>query len=405
MSRRALPLILAIFAVGTSELIPSGILQGLATRFGVSLATVGLTVTVYALTMAFLGPAVTAVTLRYRRSTVAVALLLVFAAGTAVVALAPTFPVLLLGRVLTASIHGTLMAVVVILAERSAPAGKSGSAVAAMQFGINLATVVGVPLGTWFSGIAGWRWTFAVIGLLGAVASVLIAMTVWPPEPHADGGGATLADELAVLRAPQVSGMVVATALYSAAMFAIITYLQPTLDEAAGITGLGFSLALFGYGIASLGGNVLGGRLANGKLPPRLLAAGIAFAASCALVGLAHGVPLTVAALVFFGVATFALIPLLQTRVLTAAAAAPNVALTANMSAFGVGAAGGSLLGGRVLEATGSAASIAFAAAGLALASWVFVTILNARLRPDGSPETDAAGPGAVDTVDRAEAS
>lgn len=376
MTRRVVPLIVAIFAVGTSELMPSGILNNLSAQFAISIGTVGLTVTVYALTMAVAGPAVTAITLRFRRSTVAVGLLLLFGAGTALVALAPNFPVLLVGRVVTASVHGTLMAAVVILAERSAPEGKSGSAVAAMQFGVNLATIVGVPLGTWLSHVVGWRWTFAAVGLLGMVASVVIAMTVWPPEA-ADVGGTSLAGEVAVLRAPQVGGMVVATAIYSAAMFAIITYLQPLLDGAAGIVGVGFSLALFGYGLASLAGNALGGRLADRDLALSLLAVGPAFVVSCLLVGFARGVPFTVAALLLFGSATFALIPLLQTRVLTAAAAAPNLALTANMSAFGVGAAVGSLLGGWTVNLFGNASSIGFVAAILAAAGWAVVVLLN----------------------------
>lgn len=141
-------LVLGIFCVGTAELSPSGMLGELSRDLSVTIPTAGLLVTVYALTVVVGGPIVTAITTRIRRKYLLVLLLLVSVLGNILCALAPTFELLLVGRMVTAVVQGTFMAVCVVTAGNMAAEGKQGSAVAGTQLGVNFATVLGVPFGT-----------------------------------------------------------------------------------------------------------------------------------------------------------------------------------------------------------------------------------------------------------------
>lgn len=129
-------LILGIFCVGTAELSPSGMLGELSRDLSVTIPTAGLLVTVYALTVVIGGPVVTAITTRVRRKYLLVLLLLVSVAGNITCAFAPTFELLLVGRMITAVIQGTFMAVCVVTAGNMADGGKKGSAVAGTQLGV-----------------------------------------------------------------------------------------------------------------------------------------------------------------------------------------------------------------------------------------------------------------------------
>ncbi|MEY9947535.1 DHA1 family inner membrane transport protein [Kitasatospora sp. GAS1066B] len=347
MRFRMAVLILAIFCVGTAELAPSGMLGDLSRDLSVTVPTAGLLVTVYALTVVVGGPIVTALSPRVRRKYLLVALLLVSVAGNLVSSLAPNFGVLIVGRMLTAVIHGTFLAVCVVTAGGMAAKGREGSAVAATQLGINLATVLGVPLGTLVAHQFNWRATFGGVAALAAVAAVLILLVI--PD---DGGtaGSSAAHELRVFKKWQVLGTVLATVLCSAGMFTLITYMVPLLTDVGKFPSAWVPAVLVAYGLGSIVGNTIGGRIANRSADVAVLTMSWTLAAVCLLYWLAAPSAVGAAAFLFlFSIATFALIPGLQTKVLAAAADAPTLSLTANMSAFGLGAALGSWAGGQVI--------------------------------------------------------
>ncbi|MFK0120341.1 MFS transporter [Streptomyces sp. NPDC090994] len=341
-------LILAIFCVGTAELAPSGMLGDLSRDLSVTIPTAGLLVTVYALTVVVGGPLVTAATTRVRRKHLLVGLLLVSVAGNVLSSLAPTFGLLVVGRVLTAVIHGTFLAVCVVIAGGMADEGKEGSAIAGTQMGINLATVLGVPLGTLVAQHLDWRATFGSVAVLALLATVLILLVI----PDADGdSGASAAHELRAFASWQVIGTVLATVLCSGGMFTLITYMVPLLTDVGDFPSAWVPAVLVAYGLGSLAGNALGGRCADRSVDAAVLALSTALAAVCLLYWVAAPTPVGGAVfLILFSIATFALIPGLQAKVLAAAADAPTLSLTANMSAFGLGAALGSWAGGQIID-------------------------------------------------------
>ncbi|MFF4032917.1 MFS transporter [Streptomyces sviceus] len=383
MPFRLAALILAIFCVGTAELSPSGMLDDLSADLAVSIATAGLLVTAYALMMVVGGPAVTALTTRVRRKTLLVALLAVFVLGNVVCALAPGFGVLMAGRVVTAAVHGTFMAVCVVTAGNMVGADKGGGAVAATQLGINLATVLGVPMGSFLAQHYDWRAPFGVVAALATVAIGLVL--AWVPDTPAPT--VTAAHEARVFRRPNVWGTVGATVLCSAGMFTLITYMVPLLTGVGGLPRRWVPAVLLAYGLGSIVGNLLGGRFADRGIDRAVGQLSWALTAVCLLVWLlAPYGPAGAFALVLFSLATFALIPGLQAKVLTEAADAPTLSLTANMSAFGLGAALGSWLGGLLTESAAGTRAVPLGAAALTASGALLV--LGLRRAARRTPQT-----------------
>jgi DHA1 family inner membrane transport protein len=363
-------------------------LDDLSADLSVSLATAGLLVTAYALTMVVGGPLVTALTTRVPRKLLLVGLLAAFVLGNVVCALASGFGMLMAGRVLTAVVHGTFMAVCVVTAGDMAGKGKGGAAVAATQLGINLATVLGVPMGSFLAQHYDWRAPFAIVAALAAVAIVLIL--AWVPGTPAPT--VTAAHEARVFRRPNVWGTVGATVLCSGGMFTLITYMVPLLTGVGHLPRHWVPGVLLAYGVGSIVGNVLGGRYADRGVDRAVGRLSWVLVAVCLLCWLlapyAAGSAL---ALVLFSLATFALIPGLQTKVLAEAADAPTLSLTANMSAFGLGAALGSWIGGLFTDSGLGTRAVPLGAAALTASGALLVLALRraARRAPAAPPSND----------------
>ncbi|WP_165956836.1 MFS transporter [Kribbella antibiotica] len=387
-------LILAIFCVGTAELAPSGMLGDLSRDLTVSIPTAGLLVTVYALTVVIGGPLVTAATTRVRRKHLLVGLLLVSVLGNVVSSLAPTFGLLMIGRVLTAVIHGTFLAACVVIAGSMADEGKKGSAVAGTQLGISLATVLGVPLGTLVAHQLNWRATFGGVAVLAVITIVLILLVI--PDSPATTTAPSAAHELRELKKWQVIGIVLATVLCSGGMFTVITYMVPLLTDVGGVPATWVPVVLFGYGVGSIAGNAIGGKFADRSIDAAVIGLSSILAAVCALYWLVAGTAVGAAAfLILFSMATFALIPGLQVKVLSAAADAPTLSLTVNMSAFGLGAALGSWAGGQLIAQGLGIRSVtlgaaAFTALGAVLIAQTVHSGRRQRVAADATPQTVA---------------
>lgn len=381
MHVRMAVLILGIFCVGTAELSPSGMLGELSRDLSVTIPTAGLLVTVYALTVVVGGPLVTAVTTRIRRKYLLVLLLLVSVLGNIVCAFAPTFELLLVGRMITAVIQGTFMAVCVVTAGNMAAEGRKGSAVAGTQLGVNLATVLGVPFGTLVAQQINWRATFGSVAVLALVAVVLILIVI--PDDGEATVRTSVRHEVRAFTSWQVIGTVMATVLCSGGMFTLITYMVPLLTDVGGIADAWVPVILLAYGVGSIVGNFIGGRCANRSIEATVLGLSWVLAAVCVLYWVAAPSEVgSVIFLVLFSISTFALIPGLQTRILTTAADAPTLSLTVNMAAFALGAALGSWAGGQVIALGFGTRAITLAAAGFSvIGALVIAQVVHAARR------------------------
>ncbi|GLY90955.1 MFS transporter [Actinoallomurus iriomotensis] len=337
-----------VFTVGTAEYVMVGLLPTLSAGLRVPVPTAGLLVSWYALTVAVGGPLVTALTLRLPRKALLLALLVVFAGANAVAAVATGFGMLVAARMVTALTHSTSFAVAIVLAVGMVPPARRGQAIAVVAAGGNLATVLGAPLGTWLGQTYGWRTTFwAIVALSALMFAAVAALTARPAE---EASGPSRA-ELATLRQRRVVTLLGIIVVSQAGLFAFYTYLSPFLGL-RGFSPRTVTLLLAILGAGALAGNFTGGRLADrapwGSLSATILALAGALAA-LALAGRLRAT--TVVTVLVLGVVMGALIPLLQERALAAAPTAPTLITATSASAFNLGIAGGSWLGGHALDA------------------------------------------------------
>jgi DHA1 family inner membrane transport protein len=344
-----LALAIGAFGIGVTEFAPMGMLPVIAGDLGVSIPTAGLLISAYALGVVIGAPLMTLTTGRVPRRTLLIALAGIFTAGNLLAAVSDGYGVLLTARILTSLNHGAFFGVGSIVAASLVPAERRAGAVAAMFMGLTIANVVGVPLATWAGEHLGWRASFWGIAALGVATMVALRLTL-PSQPAPKDGNAMA--ELRVLTRGSVLGALGLTALGASAMFTVFTYITPILREATRAS-LGFVTAmLVTYGVGLTVGNWLGGRFADRSVDRTLIVTLASLAVI--LVAFAALMPFQVptATLVFlWGVASFALVPPLQVRVMHAAADAPNLASAMNIGAFNLGNAIGAALGGGVIAA------------------------------------------------------
>jgi len=344
-----LALALATFAIGTTEFVIMGILPDVARGLAVSIPAAGLLVSGYALGVAAGAPLLAVLTSRMPRKRALLLLMAIFIAGNVLCAVAPGYATLMTARVVTSFAHGAFFGIGAVVAASLVGEDKRASAVALMFTGLALANVLGVPFGTFIGQALGWRAAFWAVAATGIVAgAALLALLPECPE----GSRVDLRSEIGVLRQPQVWLALLMTVFGFGGVFVVFTYIAPILEDASGYapSAVTWLLVLFGAGLSI--GNSLGGRLADrGEL--RALSG--VFVALIAVMGVftftMHSRVGAAVTLFVWGVAAFATVPGLQTRVLRQAAGAPNLASTLNIGAFNVGNAFGAWLGGRVLAA------------------------------------------------------
>ena len=344
-----LALAIGAFGIGVTEFAPMGMLPDIAGDLGVSIPAAGLLVSAYAMGVLGGAPLMTLTTGRIDRRTLLIALMGIFTLGNALSALADGYWTLMAARVVTSFNHGAFFGVGSIVAASLVPADKRAGAVAAMFTGLTVATIGGVPLATWASEVLGWRTAFAGIAGVGAFAMLSLRLAL-PALPAAEGGD--MRAELRVLRRGPVLMALALTTIGFGGVFTVFTYIVPILrDVTHGSTGYVTAMLML-FGVGATIGNGIGGRLADRSvdrvLTIMLLALAVTLLAFTVL--MQWPVP-AAAAILIWGIASFAIVPPLQMRVMDAAADAPNLASAMNIGAFNLGNAIGAALGGGVIGA------------------------------------------------------
>jgi DHA1 family inner membrane transport protein len=338
-----------VFVVGTAEWVMVGLLPRLSADLHRPLPATGSLVTWYALVVTVAGPLVTVLMLRVARRRALLMLLAVFVAGNLAAALAGSFGALMMARMLTALTHSTAFALAMVIAVTMVPAARRGRAVAIVTAGWNLATVLGAPLGTWVGDNYGWRTTFWAIATLAALVLCAVAALVRPPAPQE---GARPGSEVRAVFRPRVALVLAIIVVAQAGLFTTYTYIAALLRQVSGFTPTAVTTLLALFGLGAVGGNVLGGRIADRSPQAGLCALLTALTSVLAAFAFTSRIQWAAAATVLvLGVIAAALIPLLQDRALAAAPEAPTLVTAISASAFNLGVAGGSRLGGQALTA------------------------------------------------------
>ncbi|GAB7055231.1 MULTISPECIES: MFS transporter [unclassified Paenibacillus] len=351
-----LALAISAFAIGTTEFISVGLLPLIAEDLNISVTLTGLTVTLYALGVTFGAPVLTAVTSGIPRKTLLVWIMLVFIIGNSLAALSSGIVMLLTARVISALSHGVFMSIGSTIAADIVPENRRASAIAIMFSGLTVATVTGVPLGTFIGQQLGWRAAFISIVVIGIVA--FIANMILVPSHLRKGGKIQIRDQMKLVTNGRLLLAFMITALGYGGTFVVFTYLSPLLHDITGFKETTVAFILLLYGIAIAIGNVIGGKAANRKPLTALLWMFVLQALILFL--LTFTAPYKIPGLITIfgmGLLAFMNVPGLQVYVVTLAERyaprAVDVASAVNIAAFNAGIAIGAYLGGIVTDAIG----------------------------------------------------
>lgn len=332
------------FALGTGEFASMGLLPGIAGDLGVPIPTAGLAISAYALGVVVGAPVIAAAFARASRRAMLAGLMLAFALANLLAAFSPTFGAFALARFLAGLPHGAYFGFASLAAASLAPPDGRAKAIGRVMLGLSVANILGVPLATWFGQSLGWRGAFALVGA-AALATVGLARLCLPPMP-ADALASPLR-ELRGLRRPQLWVTLGITAVGFGGLFAVYSYVSPTLTQVTGVRPETVPVFLTVIGAGMVAGTLFGGWLADRGLLRAIGSMLVLNMLVLAALPLAAPSPALMAADLFLlGFAALALGPALQTRLMDVAGNAQALAASLNHSAFNIANALGAWLGG-----------------------------------------------------------
>ena len=357
-----LPVVILIFAsfmLGMSEFVVVGILPDIATSLKVSEVTVGNLVAIFAFVYAPCTPLGSAISGRFPRFATYLTLMGVFLAGNVLCAFAPNYPVLLAARLLIASVSGTLVAIAMTFAPDVTQKQYRTKFIAWVFSGFSIASVVGVPIGTYIANTFGWRVTFYLISAL-TVALMVLMFTVLPRNSHIMKVGFLSQFRLFFDRRIHLGVLIVVCGAGSSYVF--YTYLTPILRDEVHLSEQYVSLGLVAYGVACLWSNLYSGKLAErgrGVEPlSRLRWVFLAHAVLLCSLAVAHWLSWYGAiALILLGMFMYLFNASSQVLYMDVAAqshpGSMNLAASLNSMSFNIGIAIGSAVGGIVNDHLG----------------------------------------------------
>ncbi len=381
MPRALIPLAAGGFVIGCTEFTIMGLLTPIGASLHASVPAMGLLITAYAIGVMVGAPVMTALSSRITTKQTLMGLMVVFAIGNTVAAIAPNYQTMLAGRVIASLAHGSFFGVGAVAARRSVPPEKGTQAIALMFTGLTVANLAGVPLGTFIGEHASWRLVFAGIAVLG----LLTALMLWVMLPD-DNTRMDLRAEIGAFRQPAVWFGLIVTTVGFGSLFAVYSYITPILSE---ITHLGagtIPLVLALFGLSMTVGTLLGGRM-GARYGMRAVAAGLAAVAALLMLFTvtSHHPVLAVLTLFAFGCINFALGPIVQDGIIAAAGTDGSLVSAANQGAFNISNAIGAALGALVIRVGWGYSATMVVGAILALVGFALVSVnlmVSGRRRP-----------------------
>jgi multidrug resistance protein len=351
-----LALAVSAFAIGTTEFISVGLLPLIANDLNISVPTAGLTVSLYALGVTFGAPILTSMTSKAGRKSLLLWIMIIFIIGNSIAASATNIEILLTARVISALSHGVFMSIGSTIAADLVPANRRASAISIMFSGLTIATVTGVPLGTFIGQQSGWRVAFILIVIVGIIAFIATSLLV--PSDLKKGTKTSFTDQVKLVKNGRLLLLFTITALGYGGTFVVFTYLSPLLQDVTGFKSSTVAIILLAYGIAIAIGNMIGGKLSN-RNPIGSLFYMFTIQAIVLFI-LLFTAPFKIAGLItiiVMGLFAFMNVPGLQVYVVMLAErfvpSAVDVASAINIAAFNAGIAIGSYLGGIITETIG----------------------------------------------------
>jgi predicted MFS family arabinose efflux permease len=390
IDRRAFLLALGTFAIGTDAFIIAGVLPEIATSLSSSLGAAGLVVSVFSLAYAVGSPIISSLGAGWRRSTVLIGGLGVFAFANLLSAASPTLVILLASRILAALSAGLVAPASYALASTFGGPRNRGKNLAVIAAGFTSAMVLGVPIGVYLSQYGGWRGSLLFVAALGAIAAVTM-LRAGVPESQSQKASATLRDQLRVVAKTETIFALTPFLIWSIANFGLYTFIAAILRRSLPTTVVPLLLLLFGLG--AVAGNFVGGVLSDrfGTRKPMIVCLTLLI---CALAGIEFTSSSLIAAgvnMIAWAILMAALFTLQQQRAIQVDPAQSNLLLALNNSALYLGASLGSAAFGAIISAMPIAflSPISAGAAALSLGALLLLPLHGQEMPPSGPPKQD----------------
>jgi len=342
---------LVVFLIGTVEYIITGVIEMIAVDFGVTISEAGLLVTLFALAAAIFAPILIALTINMDRKKLLMATVSVFIVSNGLMFISPSYEFALWIRIIQGVSGGIATVVAMAVATRLVEKERRGRAIGIILMGLSSSLVLGVPIGTFFSEMFGWRVLFILIGLL-TILPLLIIYTKVPVIKEEEA--VTLRSQLFILKDSKILTILAITLFYVGGYATLFTYITPFLQATSTLSMTEISGILFLAGICSFVGSKVGGQLADAKGSRFTIWFGLLLQAVTLLLFALSGSNLFVLILVLmiFMVATWSISPAQQLLLVTLVPRNPDIALSINTSFIQFGFALGSALGGFVIGHT-----------------------------------------------------
>lgn len=336
------------FAIGTTEFVTMGLLPEVAAGIGEDIPTTGHVISAYAAGVVVGAPVIVSLAARLPRRGLVIGLIVALGLGNALTALASDYTTMLLARFVAGLPHGAYFGVASLIAASLVPPGQRGRAVSRVMLGLSVATVAGVPASTWLGQSLGWRSAYwLVVGIAAVTAVMLRAVPARPGDPHA-----TVRRELAALRRPQVLVAVLTGMVGFGGVFAMYSYVAPLVRQETGLGAGTVPWFLLAFGIGSVLGTWLAGRLADWDVERSVVGGFAVSVVTLLLVALGAGSAVaTLVLMLVVGMLGSVLAVNLQLRLMHVAGDAEMLGAALNHSALNVANGLGAWLGSVVIAA------------------------------------------------------
>lgn len=365
---------LGTFAIGMTEYVVTGLLTQFAEDLNVDISTTGLLLSVYAISVAIFGPLLRIITIKYSPKPLLLGFMAIFIISNLIAANASSFEMLLLSRLFSAIMHAPFFGVCMNLAVRISEPAKRTSAISAVQGGLTIAVMLGVPFGSFLGGLLNWRlvfWFIALIGILTFIGLAIVTPNVKPAE------ASNLKKELRNLKNKNVI-MVIAIIVFGlSGIFTAYTFNEPMLRKIADFDITGVTAGLFFFGLGGVIGNIASGKIRPSRLTSWLIASLGAFAVVLALYTLLIQHAFLALIMSFlFGAGAFGLAPILNAKIIIASPEAPSLSGTVAASVFNLANCIGATLGSFLLDAGLSYTLITLVAAGMLVFGMILTIVM-----------------------------
>ena len=336
------------FTVGMAEYVVTGLLTQIADDMKVSVSSAGLLISVYAISVALIGPLMRIITLKVHAHRLLPILVAIFIISNIVGMLAPNFNVLLLSRLMSAAMHAPFFGVCMSVAATVAPPAKKTQAIALVQAGLTIAVMLGVPFGSFLGGFANWRVVFGFMIVLAIIT--MLGMIKFVPNVSLSAE-ANISKELTVFKNPHILIVIAIIVFGYSGVFTTYTFMEPMIRDFSPFKIVGLTVCLFMFGLGGVIGNLITGNVPENKLTKNLyLTFLLLFLTIVLFVTVIQNSILALIICFLFGFGTFGTTPLLNSKIILSAKEAPLLASTLAASIFNVANFLGAIIGSILLS-------------------------------------------------------